>query len=158
MKIVKIALASSWSLILLSPDTAYADEVLAQVGGWKVERSLDAMTDAPSCVAHTDGFRVQMTTDSLAVSYRGIGGVKGSTLRLDNDEPWDMRLPSDAERNISSIVLDGSEWSKIKQADRVRIRTLTVLSTLVDDDIDLSNKDEILEILNGPKCNEAANM
>jgi hypothetical protein len=126
---------------------------LQTIGGWTVHRSTDPMTDEPSCVAtFGERGRVQLTHDSFAVSYRGRGGLSSYRIRLDDDPPWDLRLATRIDRDISAFVLEGRDFERIISARRIRIQTLTILNSVVDDDVDLSAVQEVLAVLRSAQC------
>jgi hypothetical protein len=136
--------------------TAAAQDIgspLRSIGEWTVNRSTDPMTDEPSCVAtFGEGARVQLTEDSFAISYRGRGGVSSYRIRLNEDPPWELRLATRIERDISAFVIDGRDFERIIGANRVRVQTLTILNSVVNDDVDLSRVPEVLAVLRGPEC------
>lgn len=152
-----------WRLILFlvcatvaSVPVAVADGLgtrIASVGEWSVYRSIDAMTDEVSCVAALGSrSQVQLTPDSFAVSYSGRGGLRGYKIRLDDAPAWNLELPTDTERRIGAFVLEGRKFDQIINSRRIRVQALTVLSTVVDDDIDMSRSAELLGILRGTQC------
>lgn len=152
-------LAVALTLVFASISSASAQGIgtaLATIGGWTIYRSTDTMTDAPTCIA-TFGERryVQLDTTSFAIDYRGRGGISGYRIRLNEDPPWALRLPTRTESDIAAFVMEGSDYQQIIAATRVRVQTLTVLSSVVNDDIDMTGVQGaggILEILNGPQC------
>ena len=105
---------------------------------WKVQRVVDSMTDRVTCVAYYKGDpNIQLTTTSLGIRYRGRGGVSMVTWRLDDGEPQ-RRLASDVEQHIGAVLWEGGTLSSMLAARRLRVQTLTVLSTIAEDDIDLT--------------------
>ena len=126
---------------------------LKSFGKWTVYRSEDAITDERSCIAiFGEEGRIQVTEDSFAVSLRGKGGLGGYIIRLDSLPAWEMRLPSDVEKDVGAFIVEGKDFEQIMAAKRLRVRVLTVLSELVDFDIDISRGSEFLSVLKSADC------
>lgn len=122
-------------------------------GSWTVHRSLDPMTDAPSCVAlYEERAEIQLNEHDLFISVRGRGGVDGVTLRFDNDPPDKMRLARDIEKKISAVDIEGSDFRRALASKRLRVQIITVLSTLVNEDLDLTGIADARAVLTGENC------
>ena len=108
------------------------------LAGWHIYSEADSMTDELSCVAlFNDKKEIQLTRHSLALNYRGRGGIQGYKLRFDVAEPMEMMIPSDAEQRIGAVVIKGEMFERILSAKRLRVQALT-FSSVADDDIDLT--------------------
>lgn len=122
-------------------------------GPWQMYSEQDAMTDKTSCIAYyNDDPNIQLTTKSLAFSYRGRGGVSSYTLRLANDTPLGLVLASDVEKHIGAVLIEGDTFKRVMAYPRLRMRVSTLVSGLVDEDLDLTNATPILSRLFGPEC------
>lgn len=115
-----------------------ATEKSGEFGNWIVRTEVDPMTDEKTCVAfYKPNKYVQAGRDTLYVSYKGRGGLKSYVTRFD-DQPADkMALPNDAEKSMDLIVLKEA-FDKAYSGARLRVQTLTILDTLVNEDIDLT--------------------
>lgn len=110
------------------------------VGSWYIHSKSDAMTDELSCVAYfKDEPQIQLTPDSLAVTYRGRGGIEGYRLRFDDQEASGLLLPSSVERRIGAIILRDNVFERIRSSRRLRIQGVTLISGMANDDIDLTD-------------------
>jgi len=113
--------------------------VISSVGNWFIHRSVDKMTDIPTCTGiYKDDWNLQLNDDAFYISLRGRGGVESITLRFDNDPARPMRLPSEMEKSISMVELKGDDFSSFINSTRLRAQVLTVLGSIVTEDMDLS--------------------
>lgn len=152
----KLMFAAAMAAVVCTPAAAKLAPVGKPIGKWAVHGEADPMTDKMSCVAYYGGGKfVQVTDDSFAVSYGGRGGLKGYTLRFDNDEPLPMALPDRIEERVGAFIIKDSDprFSRLVNAKRVRVQALTVLSNLANDDIDLADLPAVFARLKGPDCN-----
>jgi len=139
---------------LLVAEEARRDPVVAKVGKWSVRVTVDSMTDSKSCTGlYNDKFDVQLNDGHLYVSLRGRGGVSGIVLRFDEEPAKPLRLPTEMEKRIDIVDIEGEDFQKILESKRLRVRVLTVLNSLVDEDISLGELKETLAVISGPKCN-----
>jgi hypothetical protein len=140
MKQTMIGIVTACALTAASAAEARLEKRGPPIGDWHIYAEQDAMTDALQCVAYfRDGNDIQLTGTSLALSYRGRGGVTSYRIRLDDNPPSDLRLATRIERDISAIVLRGRDFEQIKTSGRVRVQTSTLIRSLVDDDIDMTS-------------------
>jgi len=121
--------------------------VIFKKGDWSIRQSSDSMTDKKSCVAlYKDRFDVQISANSFSISFRGKGGVKFITYRLDENQPIN-RLPTEIEKDLSVLFFEGSEFQKVISAKRIRVQILSVLDRIIDEDIDLKDVEELIPII-----------
>lgn len=157
MRMVAALLAATVAVV---PTVAAAEDfqnVGQPIGPWQVVRTVDAMTDARRCMAIYNGhYDVQLTAESLAINYRGRGGVSSYRYRLDDAPAAELELATRIEREISAIVIRGNRYQAMLGAHRVRVQALTVLDSSVLDDIDMSRSAEVITVLTGPECTGTA--
>lgn len=111
------------------------------------------MTDEVSCVAiYRDNMQVQLSADTFAIGLEGRGGVRGYKIRIDDKPAGDLQLATDIEQDISAALFQGRAFEELLEANRVRFQAITVLSTLVDEDLDFSNVKAVIDVLRGPSC------
>jgi hypothetical protein len=145
-------IATMGVVLLVSQTSAQAQlgEVESKVGDWTIFRSQDPMTDKPSCVAifkaATD---IQLTSNSLAI---GANGIRGYKMRFDDLNAGEMQLPSDIEKQVGAVILEGGAFQRIMQSRRLRFQALTY-SGVENQDIDLSAAADALRVLGGSRCN-----
>lgn len=138
----------------VSPSYADLGTQFVKKGNWTIMRSLDAMTDKQSCVAiYKDDPTIQLTDDSFAIGMRGKGGVSSYYLRINDQPAQGLSLASRLEKDVSAMLIEGARFQEIAQANRVRVRVLTILSTTTDFDIDMAGFAEVQPILAGAECN-----
>lgn len=107
-------------------------------GNWKVLRSVDLMTDRTSCTGIYDNdYGVQLTPDTLYVSVSG--GIESVLLRFDDQPPARMRLATDMEKKIRSVIISGGFFSQLSTANRLRYQTSTMVSGIKTGEIDLTD-------------------
>ena len=148
-------LAAIFAALLFSPANAANAPLGAPIGKWVIYGAADPMTDKMSCIAYYGGEKfVQATDDSFAIGYGGRGGLKGYTLRFDNDADLGMTLPERNEERIGAFIINDndSRYARLIVAKRLRVQALTVLSSLANDDIDLTDFSKVLARLKGPEC------
>lgn len=152
---MKVSLIAALGLLLWAGSAAATGtrEPIQQIGPWNVLRDKDPMTDVVSCMAiYQDNFQVQLSLKNLAIGLRGRGGVSGYTIRLDDRPAGQMKLASQIEKRVGAAIVEGGDFVALLQAKRVRFQALTVLSTLVNEDLDFSNVKTVLNTLGGSKC------
>lgn len=143
------------AVIMAAPAAAQERLVGAPIGAWRVMGEPDPMTDKNQCVAYFGaGSAVQLTLKSFGISYRGRGGLQGYTIRFDNDPPFATALPTRIEKEIGALIIDAGDprYQRLTSAKRVRVQALTLLTSIVNNDVDLSRLPEVLARLNGPNC------
>jgi hypothetical protein len=140
-------------IVFSSPAHADIGTKISTVGDWAIYRQLDPMTDAPSCVGtYKNDISIQLTSDSFAFSLAGRGGVSGYQLRWDDAAASGMKLPTDTEKEVSAFILSDERFSPVLSSKRLRVQVLTVLSTIVNFDVNLSTAKQAIAVLSGPQC------
>lgn len=125
---------------------------VATDSGWELRVSKDKFTDEVSCIITPTGRPwIQISVGNLFISYRGRGGVKGYTLRIDDNPPGQMRLASPLETQISMVNLSGDLFVDSMAGNRLRVQTFTVLNELKDEDIELGPVKRLYKKM-GPEC------
>jgi hypothetical protein len=155
MKAMILAL-SAWAALASPAQGADEQQVGKPIGGWRIMGSTDAMTDMKECVAYFGPTEsIQMTKDSLAIGYSGRGGLDAYILRFDDNPADEMTLGSERDKRIGFFIIQDPDpnLARVRSSKRLRVRGLTALSTIVDDDIDLTPQAAVLNILNSPACN-----
>lgn len=131
-------------------------KVVFKNDNWSVRRTLDPMTDKPSCVGiYRNRFDVQLAQRDFFITMRGKGGVSAYTLRFDDEPAQPLRLAQDIEKRIGAVNLEYSEFDKLLNSKRLRIRISTLIRGIVDEDISLIGLREAHTFLVG-KCMGAA--
>ncbi len=119
---------------------------------WTAHRNVDSMTDRVTCVAYYRGnTKIQLTADSLAISYSGRGGVSMGQWRIDDNAPL-QRLATDVEKQIGAFFWEGSELARVLAGKRLRVQMFTILSTIEQDDLDLTGVVEVWQALREQRC------
>jgi hypothetical protein len=99
----------------------------------------DNLTDKTTCVVSPVGKpHVQISANNLYIAYRGRGGVQGFQYRIDDGPVSAMQLPTSIEREMGAVRLSGEAFNQALCASRLRVRVLTSLSSLQEDDLPLS--------------------
>lgn len=106
-------------------------------GNWKVLRSADMMTDKTTCTGiYNDDYGVQLSPDRLFISIRG--GVQSVTLRFDDSPPERFRVATEMEKKIRSIIISGSDFTRLRSAQRLRYQSGTLVSGVQNGEINLT--------------------
>jgi hypothetical protein len=100
---------------------------------------------------YKDRFDVQLTKNDLFISLRGRGGVKSVMLRFDDEPARQLRLASEMEQKIEVVDIQGDDFEKLLGSKRLRVRILTVLDTLVDEDLSLNGLEAAHAVIAGPE-------
>ena len=138
---------------LSSSATATKIQVGPPNGKWIVYSRVDGMTDEKSCVAEYDGNNVQLTLHSFAVGFAGRGGIDFFNIRIDNDPPMGTMYPDATEKSMGFFILENPKTiSRIMNAKRIRVQTVTLVNGIVNDDIDLTQLEEVKSLLHGVDC------
>lgn len=107
-------------------------------GGWQLEKSKDQMTDRVSCMVYPTGRRyIQISYGDLYISYSGRGGVQGFQYRVDERPASTMQLPTRIEQQIGTIHISGGAFKEVLSGNRLRVETLTMVSGIKNEDINL---------------------
>lgn len=129
------------------------DSSLGKVGRWSVYANTDVMTDQKNCVAlFDDRPQIQFTMKSIAIGLRGRGGIQSYQIRLDEAPARPLRLASRVERDMGAVFIDGKLYEEAIAATRLRFQGLSILNSLVDEDIDLSSVPEIKRLFAQAGC------
>lgn len=127
--------------------------VIFKEGDCSVRRTTDMMSDKKVCVGlYKDGFYTQVTGDIFSVSLRGRGGVRGYTYRIDDAAPTKMKPANDTEKKASAMYLEGDDFRQLLSSKRFRLQVVTMLSSIVEEDIDLTGLPRIYGVLTGVEC------
>ena len=111
------------------------------------------MTDQASCTGYyQQRHDVQLNKSAFYISMRGRGGVEGYRVRFDDGPTSELRLATWIEKSISSIILSEADMRKLLVSKRLRISGLTVLSTAIEIDIDLTGVSLAHAVLAGAEC------
>lgn len=140
----------SWALVLAtigatdSPaQSAKQRMTTLTAGNWSVQRSVDAMTDKVVCTGyHSGNSGAQLSSDKFFVPIRG--GLQSVTLRYGEAPAKPMRLATEIEKKVGSIVIEKAEFGLAIQSNRLRIQSLTYANGVVTVDIDLTGVDMAL--------------
>lgn len=139
MKLLNVLVAALGTLATVGVAHANlaTDPVVFRSAKWEVRRSIDTMTDKVSCTGIYDSdYGVQLSDDTLFIRIQG--GVSGVTLRF-GDQPADkLRLPTQIEKKMSTVVIDGSQFNRLLGSNRLRLQAITVLDRVVEKDLDLT--------------------
>lgn len=131
---------------LAATNTLKADKVFRR-GVWHVHETLDPMTDKKSCTAlYRNGWAVQGTANTLYVSVRGRGGVRAYIVRVDDSPADPLVLATDMEKKLSAVDL-APNFERIYNAKRLRLQISTILSTMINEDIDLNGLKESIDYI-----------
>ena len=63
-----------------------------------------------------------------------------------------MTLANQTEKNRRTVIIEGAQFDKVLAAKRLRVEVVTVLNTLVDEDINLNGLAEAYGVITGPTC------
>jgi hypothetical protein len=111
--------------------------VVFRSGDWAVHRTQDSMTDASICTAiYRSNATIQLASHSLTIAI--ANGLKDVTLRFDNENARQLRLPKRSERAVSAVDIEGQDFTYLLRSNRLRYRVLTLDDALVEGDIDLT--------------------
>ena len=118
--------------------------ITLKVGNWSVLRSVDGMTDQVTCTGiYKNNYGVQLSENAMYINI--AGGLQSITIRFDENPAQPMRLPSDTEKKIGSITIKDSEFSQALESNRIRIRSLTLVRGLAQEDLDITGIQTALE-------------
>ncbi len=111
--------------------------VVFRSGNWAVHRTQDSMTDANICTAtYRNNAAIQLASHSLTIAI--ANGLKDVTLRFDNENARQLRLPKRSERAVGAVDIEGDDFTYLLRSNRLRYRVLTLDDTLVEGDVDLT--------------------
>jgi hypothetical protein len=123
------------------PSIAFAQslkdaETALTVGNWKVLRTIDPMDDSVRCTGiYNNDYSVQLSKDTLFLGVQG--GVQGITLRFDDNPPNRLRLATDMEKKLRSVIISGRDFSQLTTSSRLRYQVSTLVRGIESGDLDL---------------------
>ena len=127
--------------------------VIFASGKWSVRAYKDSMMDRVVCTGlYEQRFDIQVSEENFYIGLQGRGGVRGYTLRFDDNPAERSRVPDSIERDVSIVRVTGSTFSRLLSAKRLRVQVVTLLGPRVDEDIDLSDLPAAYEVIKGPSC------
>ena len=114
------------------------------VGNWAVLQDKDLMTDKIDCTGIWKGnFQVQLSEVGF---YFGVpGGIQSVTLRFDDEPAESLRLATKIEKDIRSVILEGSDLKRVLEAKRLRYQVSTLVRGLQQGEMDLTGIKEAYE-------------
>lgn len=135
--------------LILQPCALFASQSIATIGGWKVIKDTDSMTDKTSCLASFSKHRnVIMTSDDLVISMSNTGGMRALKYRFDKEEATGFMPTTGNGRNFWLFAID-----RILIAERLQVQIQPVVgNTIVSFDIDLRRARDIHQILVSDRC------
>lgn len=63
-----------------------------------------------------------------------------------------MRLATESEHDVDAVAIEGKEFARALSARRLRVRVLTILTTVVDEDLDLEGIAAAHGVISGLGC------
>ena len=130
-------------------------EAIAQSGSWSVLRTVNSVTDEPSCVAvYKDRFDIQLDENDLFISLRGRGDVSSVALRFDDKAGQEARPASELEKQSGFVCLRGAEFEELMSSKRLRAEIRMTDGATIEEDLDLEGAKEVQRELTGSKCTE----
>ncbi|MFM7341234.1 MAG: hypothetical protein ACKO3Q_00890 [Betaproteobacteria bacterium] len=93
------------------------------------------MTDKVSCTGiYKSNYGIQLSRDSLFI--RVPGGLQSVTLRFGENPPLPMRMPQKLEKDVGSLILEGTELAQAVDTQRLRVQVLTLVRGVFTEDLD----------------------
>jgi hypothetical protein len=132
-----------------------AGKVVFTSGDWVVLQTPDLMTGKKGCTGlyRAPPYKVALTDDGLFISQAANGGLKGYSVRFDDEPASGDRTASPFERDIQSIALKHDDYAKALASKRLRIHIVTAGDRLADEDIDLTAIGSVHQaIVSGKGC------
>ena len=142
MKMANLAMAAAVGLLIQgAASDAHANLKKATVafksGNWKVLRDKDVMTDKTDCTGiYKDDLGIQLVKDKLFI--RIIGGIESVTLRFGDEPARPLRRPTDMEKSVRVIIVDGTDFEKLRDVNRLTYQSSTLVSGIKTGEIDLT--------------------
>lgn len=143
---MKNLVATPLAICLLLASTAHGQSLkdspqVFESGNWSVVRSVDAMTDKVSCTGlYKKSPDVQLSSTGLYIVVPG--GIQSVKLRFDDEPALEMRLPTEMEKKVRAIILDGSFHQRVIASARLRYESLTAVRGLASGNLDLTGIQE----------------
>jgi hypothetical protein len=108
-----------------------------RVGNWAVLRTIDPMTDKVDCTGiYKSNFGVQLNSRALYIKISG--GIESITLRFGENPPEQTRFPQKIEKDVSTVIVDGIDFSRALETSRIRLQVLTLIKGLTTFDFDVT--------------------
>jgi hypothetical protein len=106
--------------------------------GWELKREKDSMTDKISCILSPIGKPyIQINKGEMFIGYGKRGGVGGFRYRIDEKPPTEMQIPTRTEQQVGAVYIGGARFQQVISGSRLRVSTLTVLNSMIEEDISL---------------------
>jgi hypothetical protein len=152
MRILRAVIVAACLTAPVKADDGFGTK-LGMAGKWTVYFDTDQMSDEKQCTAlYDDRAQVQLTPTSLAIGYRGRGGISGYRIRLDDAPALPLQPATSDEESMGVVFIGGHIFNEVLAAKRVRVQALTVLNTIIDEDIDLSSVEEVKRLFTQAGC------
>lgn len=120
------------------------DPVVFQSGDWSVIRSKNDMTDATVCTGVYRGSPdVQLTEEKIYIAVRG--GVEAITLRFGDSQPEPLRLATKIEKKIRSAIIEGVDFYRATNSNRLRASISTLIRGTAISDINMTGALDAIE-------------
>lgn len=134
-----VAVAAAFAVVMNHPAiAAFKDAKLAfKSGNWSVYRSIDSMKDTVNCTGvYKENYGIQLTDDTLFITVKG--GLESVTLRFGDKSAHDLRLATEMEKKVGSIIISGADFAELLDSNRLRVQASTLIRGLANEDLDLS--------------------
>jgi hypothetical protein len=107
------------------------------------------MNDKTVCTAIYKGdYGIQLTDHALFIHING--GPQGFRLRFDDDPAGPLKLATDIQKKIDVIEVDGSNFTRLLDAHRLRYDVTTIIGSGQEGDLDVTGVAEAVQnISNG---------
>jgi hypothetical protein len=154
MKVKSAALALAIASVPVAANAADGfGPSIGSVGRWVAYSKIDAMTDERHCVAlFDDRDNVQFTPRSIAIGFRGRGGISSYRVRL-GDAPVKSWMPvGRMDQQLGAVFFEGKRRDEMVAAGRLRLEAITVLKGIVTEDISLTEAPELLALFSKNHC------
>ena len=129
-----------------------SDAFVAEVGNWKVIKTVDSFSGEFECVGHyKHNIRTYLRKDNLTMLTTGQYTLEDVTIRYGEEPPRRTRKATDLETRFGVVTLKGKEFSELMKHSRVRTRVLLFRSS-TDEDVNLTGiQDAVKIMMNGCK-------
>ncbi len=140
------------SIFLMHLGNAMGLEQDFQSSSWIVYRNSNAMTDKVYCLAVLkDRPYISARSHSFTVDASTRGGVRNYTIRIDDYPAMPMQFPNHIEREVNAVIFK-NEFNLLLNANRLRVQILTILNSVIDEDIDLTGFSQSIEYMRENNC------
>jgi hypothetical protein len=128
-------------------------KAVASFGDWSVTLHANSMTDKKSCISiYKSDPQIQLGAESLYISLRGRGGVRGYQIRVNDEKADKLHLASEIERKAAVVEFRGEAFDRLKTAKRLRVEVITILDNLREYDIALEQNSELRKFISSDAC------